>query len=189
VVEKIETPPVEEKPEVIIPEKKKPEPPAKKKSVKPKKKIERPRDSKKTKKESIPEVIPVVKPSPKDFAYISFEETIHEFGEIDEGDKISHKFKFKNTGEGPLIIDNVDVSCGCTMPTYPIIPIGPGETGEIGVIYNSKGKFGAQKPSITVKTNASPAIVKLYLSGSIKHVFEKPRVDTSEKKDTTDNNR
>ncbi len=120
--------------------------------------------------------------APKTFANIAFDKTIHEFGEIDEGDKITYRFKFKNTGNGPLTIDNVDVSCGCTMPTYPIIPIGPGETGEIGVIYNSKGKFGTQKPSITVKTNAVQSIVKLYLSGSIKHVFEKTTTDTTETK-------
>jgi len=116
----------------------------------------------------------------KTYANISFDKLVHEFGEIDEGDKITHKFKFKNTGNGPLIINNVDVSCGCTMPTYPIIPIGPGETGEIGVIYNSKGKFGTQKPSITVNTNASQPLVKLYMSGSIKHVFEKTKADTTD---------
>ena len=122
------------------------------------------------------------KPAPSTFANISFDKLVHEFGEIDEGDKITHKFKFKNTGNGPLIIDNVDVSCGCTMPTYPIIPIGPGETGEIGVIYNSKGKFGTQKPSITIKTNATQPLVKLYMSGSIKHVFEKTEIDSTKTK-------
>ena len=131
-----------------------------------------------TNKKSVVQPQPVAKSTPKTFAHISFDKTVHEFGEIDEVDKITHKFKFKNTGNGPLIIDNVDVSCGCTMPTYPIMPIGPGETGEIGAVYNSKGKFGTQKPSITIKTNASQPIVKLYLSGSIKHVFEKTTTDT-----------
>jgi len=113
------------------------------------------------------------------FARVYFHKTIHEFGEIDEGDKITAKFKFTNTGKTPLTIDNVDVSCGCTMPTFPIMPIGPGENGEIGVIYDSKGKFGTQKPTLTVKTNAVQPITKLYLSGSIKHVFEKVKSDST----------
>jgi len=125
---------------------------------------------------------PIEQPAPSTFANISFDKMVHEFGEIDEGDKITHKFTFKNTGNAPLVIDHVDVSCGCTMPSYPIIPIGPGETGEIGVVYNSKGKFGTQKPSITIKTNARQPIVKLYLSGSIKHVFEKTDIDTTDTK-------
>lgn len=129
-----------------------------------------------------PSAKPRSEPVQKTLANISFDKLVHEFGEIDEGDKITHNFKFKNTGNGPLIIDNVEVSCGCTMPTYPIIPIGPGETGVIGVIYNSKGKFGTQKPSITIKTNATSPIVKLYMSGSIKHVFEKTEADTTDTK-------
>ena len=134
------------------------------------------------KKSKEPRATSAPKSTPKTFANIRFDKTVHEFGEIDEGDKITHKFKFKNTGNGPLTIQNVDVSCGCTMPTYPIIPIGPGETGEIGVVYNSKGKFGTQKPSITIKTNATQPIVKLYMSGSIKHVFEKPAADSTQTK-------
>lgn len=129
----------------------------------------------------------VVAPAPAAAqARVHFWETVHEFGEIDEGDKITAKFKFTNTGKAPLTIDDVSVSCGCTMPTYPIIPIGPGENGEIGVIYDSKGKFGTQKPTLTVKTNAVEPLTKLYLSGSIKHVFEKVNEDTTtEEPDST----
>lgn len=128
---------------------------------------------------SKPAPVKTIKPVAQSQARINFAKTVHEFGEIDEGDKITAKFKFKNTGTGPLTIDDVAVSCGCTMPTYPIVPIAPGETGEIGVIYNSKGKFGTQKPTLTVKTNAVQPLVKLYLNGSIKHVFEKAKTDTT----------
>lgn len=108
---------------------------------------------------------------------ISFTKTIYEFGEIDEGDKITHSFEFVNSGKVPLVIEDVSVSCGCTVPSYPIMPIDPGASGSIGIIFNSKGKFGTQKPSITVKSNASTPVVNLYMSGSIKHVFEKTTPD------------
>jgi len=140
----------------------------------------RPKSPVTTKPQVKPQTKPVVRtPAPtKSFARVYFHKTVHEFGEIDEGDQITAKFKFTNTGKTPLTIDNVDVSCGCTMPTFPIVPIGPGENGEIGVVYNSKGKFGTQKPTLTVKTNAVDPITKLYLSGSIKHVFEKVKTDS-----------
>ena len=126
----------------------------------------------KRKNENQPEI--KIAPQKRKAAEISFDETVHEFGEINEGDEIRHEFKFKNIGNAPLNIQDVQVSCGCTMPTYPIMPIGPGEEGRIGVLYNSKGKFGTQKPSITIRTNATQRLTKLYLSGSIKHIFEQP---------------
>ncbi|HHH50294.1 MAG TPA: DUF1573 domain-containing protein, partial [Saprospiraceae bacterium] len=77
---------------------------------------------------------------------ISFKETSYEFGLINQGDEIQHKFEFKNTGDKDLLISNVTATCGCTQPSYPFVPIPPGETGFIGVVYNSKGKLGTQKP-------------------------------------------
>ncbi|MBT8221054.1 MAG: DUF1573 domain-containing protein [Bacteroidia bacterium] len=112
-------------------------------------------------------------------ARIEFSGTTYDFGEIEEGDQISHTFKFQNTGKQPLVIKDVQVSCGCTVPSYPFIPIDPGDTGEIKIIFNSKGKFGTQKPLISVLSNAENPQVKLYLSGDVKHVFEQSKtIDT-----------
>lgn len=98
---------------------------------------------------------------------IKFEETTHKFGTIKTGDKISHKFKFTNTGNAPLVIKNVDVSCGCTFPSYPFLPIKPGEEGEIDVTFNSEHKIGRQKPTVTVVTNGRPRTLKLYMEGFV----------------------
>ena len=59
---------------------------------------------------------------------IEFEETKHNFGTIKEGEKVKHIYKFKNTGDNPLIISNAVASCGCTVPSYPKEPIPPGGT-------------------------------------------------------------
>jgi len=98
---------------------------------------------------------------------IKFEETTHKFGTIKTGDKVSHKFKFTNTGNAPLVIKNVDVSCGCTFPSYPFLPIKPGEEGEIDVTFNSEHKIGRQKPTVTVITNGRPRTLKLYMEGFV----------------------
>ena len=47
---------------------------------------------------------------------VEFMEESHNFGEVPEGDKVSHTFKFKNTGSNPLRVSNVKPSCGCTTP-------------------------------------------------------------------------
>lgn len=98
---------------------------------------------------------------------IKFDETTHKFGTIKTGDKISHKFKFTNTGNAPLVIKNVDVTCGCTFPSYPFLPIKPGEEGEIDVTFNSEHKIGRQKPTVTVVTNGRPRTLKLYMEGFV----------------------
>jgi len=98
---------------------------------------------------------------------LEFEEMVHNFGSIQQGDKVEHKFRFKNTGKAPVVIREATASCGCTHPSYPFIPIEPGEEGFIGVMYNSTGKLGNQKPSITVKTNAKPRTYQLYLKGIV----------------------
>ena len=100
-------------------------------------------------------------------AKMKFSQTTHKFGTIKTGDKVKHQFKFKNLGDAPLVIKNVDVSCGCTFPSYPFLPIKPGESGEIEVTFDSKNKVGRQKPTITVVTNGRPRTTKLYLEGFV----------------------
>lgn len=107
------------------------------------------------------------KSSSKRAAAMTFVNKVHEYGMIHQGDKVEHKFKFKNTGQSELQILNVTASCGCTQPSYSFMPIAPGEEGEIGVHFDSAGKLGPQKPTITVVTNASPKIYKLRLDGFV----------------------
>lgn len=61
-------------------------------------------------------------------------------------------FEFTNTGDAPLIISNVQSSCGCTVPSKPTEPIAPGKTGKIEVKYNMNP--GPIRKTITVETNA-----------------------------------
>ena len=48
---------------------------------------------------------------------IQLVETLYNFGEITAGGIIKHSFKFKNTGKTPLIVTDVQTTCGCTVPT------------------------------------------------------------------------
>ncbi|MEM9671315.1 MAG: DUF1573 domain-containing protein [Cyclobacteriaceae bacterium] len=85
---------------------------------------------------------------------ITFAEDTKDFGDIVQGDKVSHTFEFENTGTEPLILSNVLTTCGCTATSWPREPIAPGETASIDVSFNSTGKKGRQNKVITVVSNA-----------------------------------
>ncbi|HMR57646.1 MAG TPA: DUF1573 domain-containing protein [Cyclobacteriaceae bacterium] len=86
---------------------------------------------------------------------ITWEKLSHEFGDIVQGEKIEHTFKFTNTGTAALIITNVEVTCGCTVPKgWPRDPIMPGSKGEITIAFNSSGKIGRQNKVATVTSNS-----------------------------------
>ena len=82
-----------------------------------------------------------------------FEKTKHEFGDIHKGAIVKHTFKFSNTGEIPLLINDIRTTCGCTTPKYTKEPIAPGTDGEIVVQFNSAGKQGIQNKKITILSN------------------------------------
>lgn len=86
----------------------------------------------------------------------AFAETEYDFGTIKEGEKVKHTFKFTNTGDAPLIIQNASGSCGCTVPTYSKEPIAPGETGEIVAEFNSKGQKNQQIKTVRITANTWP---------------------------------
>lgn len=101
-------------------------------------------------------------------AQIKFDKTTWNFGTFPETAIQSCVFTFKNEGDAPLIINQAVASCGCTVPTYTKKPVMPGEKGELKVTYNGKGKFeGHFKKSITVRTNGTPEVVRLYVEGDM----------------------
>ncbi len=98
-----------------------------------------------------------------DFPVMSFTETEHDFGTINEGDVVEHTFAFTNTGKAPLVIVSAKGSCGCTVPQWPKEPIAPGATGEMLVKFNSNGKPNQQTKQVTITANteAGKEILKI----------------------------
>ena len=96
-----------------------------------------------------------------------FEETTHDFGTITEGEVVEHVFKFKNTGEAPLVIQSTSASCGCTTPNYSREPVPPGETGEVQVRFNSRNQVGMKNKTVTITANTDPAVTRLAIKMSV----------------------
>lgn len=86
----------------------------------------------------------------------SFAEEEWDFGTINDGEVVSHTFKFANTGGAPLVISDVTTTCGCTVPVWPKDPVEPGKTGEIQVSFDSGGKSGMVTKDINIIANTNP---------------------------------
>ncbi|MCC6817020.1 MAG: DUF1573 domain-containing protein [Saprospiraceae bacterium] len=112
---------------------------------------------------------------------VEFEEMVHDFGEVMEGSMVKHQYKFKNTGNEPLVISDAKGSCGCTVPDWPREPVPPGGTGVINVQFDSKGKGSddGQKQSkrVTVTANTNPAQTYLTISGVVKKDPKAPKAE------------
>lgn len=94
---------------------------------------------------------PVIK---ADGPILTLESNTFDFGDIYQGDVVEHTFKFTNTGNQPLLITNIQTSCGCTTPQWPRDPIMPGAKGELKVGFNSAGKMYKQTKVLPIISNS-----------------------------------
>ncbi len=88
-----------------------------------------------------------------DMPNIEFETVSYEGGTAIEGEKITYAYKFTNTGKSDLKIESVKASCGCTASAPKDDVVKPGATSEIMATFNSQGRVGQQRKTITVRTN------------------------------------
>lgn len=101
---------------------------------------------------------------------ITFDTYNHDFGKIKQDTQNKKIFKFKNTGNEPLIIQNATGSCGCTVPKYPKEPIPPGGSGEIEVEYSPGKQQGLQNKTVTITANTNPPTTTLNISADVQEV-------------------
>lgn len=100
-------------------------------------------------------------------AKIVFEETTIDYGEIEKGADGVRTFKFTNTGNAPLVIEDIKSTCGCTIPKKPDGPIMPGASDTIQVKYDTN-RVGPIRRSISVYSNADEPIITLNIRGTVK---------------------
>jgi hypothetical protein len=110
---------------------------------------------KKEVKDTTPTVaaLPEEKKDTASFTTMQWIDSVKDYGKITEGQKLEVLFRFKNTGNKPLVIESVHPSCGCTVADPPKEPIAPGAEGEIKGSFDSNGKSGQQHKTIAVTAN------------------------------------
>jgi hypothetical protein len=82
--------------------------------------------------------------------------TTQDLGKIKEGSIVEISWKFKNTGNKPLIIANANGTCGCTIADKPKEPITPGQDGVIKAKFNSQGQGANVTKTVSVDANTNP---------------------------------
>jgi hypothetical protein len=128
------------------------------------------------------EVIPEVKPTPKPAvkpaskstargpAHAEFDAMTIDLGNIKEDAVLERYFEFTNTGNSSLEILECRGSCGCIQPKAETTVVGAGERGRIYVKYVALNKVGPQKPVVTVTTNGSPSVIRLFIETWVEQI-------------------
>lgn len=99
---------------------------------------------------------------------ISVQPEEYNFGSVVQGDKVSHNFEIYNKGNAELRILNVRASCGCTAATPAKTNLPPGDSTELTVVFNSRGKMGTQNKIVYIKTNdPSNTVYNVKFSGNV----------------------
>lgn len=100
-----------------------------------------------------------------------FPEQTYNFGTIDQETLVTHQFKFQNKGNKPVIIERLNSSCGCTGALLSTTStIGPHQTGEIKVSYNSGKKTAHDSELVEVFTKPGGQINLIF------NVFVRPEI-------------
>ena len=79
--------------------------------------------------------------------------TTVKWGKVSEGEVLTHYFTFTNSGEVPLVIEDANVACPCTVVDYPKSPVAPGAKDSIKVTFDTEGKFLYQDRTIVIIAN------------------------------------
>ena len=85
---------------------------------------------------------------------IVFDTEMHDFGKVKSGEILAYSFVFSNKGETGLTIKNAEADCGCLRASTPNEAVKPGESGIIGVEFNSAGLVGKQLKTIEIQSNS-----------------------------------
>ena len=99
---------------------------------------------------------------------VKFDTVTHDFGTILEGERVLCYFDYENAGDGTLLIQSVEASCGCTIVDWNKEPLEPGGRERLQVIFDATGRDGAQFKLVTVRSNATEPSIRLTLKADVK---------------------
>ena len=102
----------------------------------------------------------------KKVGVLQFEEETINYGIIAQNSDGARSFTFTNTGDAPVVIEQVKGSCGCTVATKPSEPILPGETATIAVKYDTN-RVGGFSKTVTITSNASETKKVVRIKGNV----------------------
>ncbi|MGD2036078.1 MAG: DUF1573 domain-containing protein [Bacteroidales bacterium] len=111
-------------------------------------------------------------------AVLSLENNSHDFGRVweDKG-KVSHTFTFSNTGDLPLVVNNVRTTCGCTVPKWSSEPVLPGKQGSLTVEFDPENRQGLFHKTVQLQSSAINSSMFVTITGSVVPPLNKERLE------------
>ena len=97
---------------------------------------------------------------------VKFDKRVHDFGKIKQNKEVNTSFVFTNIGDEPLIISDVQITCGCTISEWSKEEIKIGEKGQIKIIYDAKAPFDFYK-TISVFYVGNDTPIELIIKGEV----------------------
>jgi len=97
---------------------------------------------------------------------IKFDNTEIDLGIIPQGQPKTFEFEFTNTSSEPLIVSNVQPTCGCTIANWSKEPVLKGKKGFVKGTYNGSGS-GLITKSITVFSNSKTPTLSLTFKATV----------------------
>jgi len=90
------------------------------------------------------------------------------FGEVFQGQKVTHVFHFRNTGDAPLVVERLRSTCGCTAALVSSTVVPPGGSAELKAIFDSSRFQGPVVKTVYLYSNASPQrVARFTLRGRV----------------------
>ncbi|MBL68982.1 MAG: hypothetical protein CMO74_11130 [Verrucomicrobiales bacterium] len=105
----------------------------------------------------------------------------HDFGTVMAGQKVTQRFKIRNTGDAPLILGKISASCSCTVPHVERKRIQP--DGAATITAELTVKTGKNTQSIYIESNdpgQARSIIRLHAEGIATVLLDPPGFDFGE---------
>lgn len=99
-------------------------------------------------------------------ANVQFDFDEFDFDEIKFNDKAEIYFTYKNIGGNNLVINDINTSCGCTVPKWPKTPLSKNQKDSIKINYDTS-TLGYFTKEIIVYSNSETSPNHLFIKGKV----------------------
>lgn len=105
-----------------------------------------------------------------------FDSESFDLGKVKQDVPSTAIFTVTNISNEPLIIEQANPTCGCTISDYTKEPIAPGKTGTIKATYNAKN-LGAINKNLTVKFAGIDEVKSIGIKGEVLNAEEYAKIN------------
>ena len=113
-----------------------------------------------------------------------FKTEVIDLGKLKINNATTATFYVSNIGTEPLIIEQANPTCGCTISNYTKEPIAAGKNGEINATYNAAG-LGTFEKHLTVKFAGTSDIKSITIKGEVLSAADYAKLNGKTSTETT----